>query len=156
MFVLTSNPGSGVHLFSTESFAVEALVLGGKEFVNFLSKIVWPYKNSPIETEVFKNELKEILEKLDKIQTIFEFNNLLSSFKKTSVCKISLRYFQDYYFKTIERKNFVSVFFLPYEDEEVYNIYNRTLIAVPFWELKEVVEDNLLSDSFEVLKKEMF
>lgn len=153
MFILISNPESGVHLFTSETFAVEALVLAGKDFLEKFREegLKPPAVDSPEQKLVFENEIKEMLNELDKVQTVDMFNSLIRKFEKTSLCKTIKRKIYEYRFK---QEKLVSVFFLPYEDEEGIMFY--TSIVVPNWELKEVTENNLLTDSLTVLKNEFF
>ena len=148
MFILTSHPESGVHLFTSETFAVEALVLAGKDFLEKFREegLKPPAVDSPEQKLVFENEIKEILNELDKVQTVDMFNSLINKFQKTSLCKTIMRKIYEY---RLKKKNFVSVFFLPYEDEE-----SRGYLLPSTWELKEVGENNLLTDSLAALKNE--
>lgn len=150
MFVLTSHPESGVHLFTSETFAVEALVLAGKDFLErFREKdLKSPVVDYPEQKLVFENEIKETLKELDKVQTVDMFNSLIRKFEKTSLCKTIMRKIYEY---RLKKKNFVSVFFLPYEDEE-----SRGYLLPSTWELKEVGENNLLTDSLTALKDKYF
>lgn len=150
MFTLTSNPESGVHLFTSETFAVEALVLAGKDFLErFREKdLKSPVVDYPEQKLVFENEIKETLKELDKVQTVDMFNSLIRKFEKTSLCKTIMRKIYEY---RLKKKNFVSVFFLPYEDEE-----SRGYLLPSTWELKEVTENNLLTDSLTALKDKHF
>ena len=148
MFILTSHPKSGVHLFTSETFAVEALVLAGKDFLEKFREegLKPPAVGSPEQKLVFENEIKEILNELDKVQTVDMFNSLINKFQKTSLCKTIMQKIYEY---RLKKKNFVSVFFLPYEDEE-----SRGYLLPSTWELKEVGENNLLTDSLAALKNE--
>jgi len=92
-----------------------------------------------------------MLNELDKVQTVDMFNSLTSKFQKTSLGKVIKKCINEY---RLKRKKLVSVFFLPYRDEESYNY--RADIAPANWELKEVTENNLLSDSLTALKNEFF
>ena len=88
MLILTSHPESGAHLFTSETFAAEALVIAGKEFMDTLSKDVLPSLTKSLnEKASYEADIKEILKKLDEIQTVHSFNNLIHEFTKTSLYK---------------------------------------------------------------------
>lgn len=151
MFILTSIPESGAHLFTSETFAVEALVIAGKEFMDTLSKDILPsLSNSPEEKASYEADIKETIKKLEEIQTLRKFNSIITDFKYSSLGVVIKNQIDRYRGKW----RFVSVFFLPYRDEESY-LYSSN-IALAQWELKEVTENSLLADSLRELKDEFF
>ena len=150
MFVLSSdNLFQDIFLFTSESYAIEALIEGGKEFFLSYSKLVdlklsdkksfirqYSY-NPDLEIARVNNEivyynsfLKNFQTKLETIQSIEQFNELSKSLRKS-------RLIQDFN-RGIHPIKLISVFF---------GDYHSSIVSIK-WVLKEYNENQLLTNYF--------
>lgn len=150
MFVLSpDNKPQDIFLFTSESYAVEALIEGGKEFFLSYSKLVnlkfsdkksfiYQYSYNPdleivrVNNDIvyYNSLLKKFQTELETIQTIEKFNELSISLRKSKLI-------QDFHYK-IHPIKLISVFFGDYHN----SILSRK------WILKECNENQLLTNYF--------
>lgn len=150
MYLLRSLPETENFLFSSEAIAVEALIEGGKEFIQFVKDLI---DNNPEEFKIedlpiLNRQLKELEIGLGKIQTVQQFNEIGNQLERIRLGNRLITMFSAENKKAIE---LVSVFIAP--DQNVYNygiITSRTVT----WILEEITENELISPKLNKLKRE--
>lgn len=150
MYLLRSLPETENFLFSSEAIAVEALIEGGKEFIQFVKDLI---DNNPEEFKIedlpiLNRQLKELEIGLGKIQTVQQFNEIGNQLERIRLGNRLITIFSAENKKAIE---LVSVFIAP--DQNVYNygiITSRTVT----WILEEITENELISPKLNKLKRE--
>ena len=150
MYLLRSLPETENFLFSSEAIAVEALIEGGKEFIQFVKDLI---DNNPEEFKIedlpiLNRQLKELEIGLGKIQTVQQFNEIGNQLERIRLGNRLITMFSAENKKAIE---LVSVFIAP--NQNVYNygiITSRTVT----WILEEITENELISPKLNKLKRE--
>lgn len=150
MYLLRSLPETQNFLFSSEAIAVEALIEGGKEFIQFVKDLI---DNTPEEFKiedlpVLNKQLKELEICLGKIQTVQQFNEIGEQLKRIRLGNRLITMFSAENKKAIE---LVSVFIAP--DQNDYN-YGITTSCMVTWILEEITENELISPKLNKLKRE--
>lgn len=150
MYLLRSLPETENFLFSSEAIAVEALIEGGKEFIQFVKDLI---NNTPEEFKIedlpiLNRQLKELEIGLGKIQTVQQFNEIGKQLERVRLGNRLITMFSVENKKAIE---LVSVFIAP--NQNVYN-YGITTSCMVTWILEEITENELISPKLNKLKRE--
>lgn len=150
MYLLRSLPETENFLFSSEAIAVEALIEGGKEFIQFVKDLI---NNTPEEFKiedlpVLNRQLKELEIGLGKIQTVQQFNEIGNQLERVRLGNRLITMFSAENKKAIE---LVSVFIAPNQNVYNYGIITSCMVT---WILEEITENELISPKLNKLKRE--